>query len=171
MDEFDESSIESILNEIGVKNPDFTSLEAALVKAKHDLVEAQLIVDNAQMVLDEAKEKPNIRELIKVKIEGMLQLDFEQQAIVDALKMQYCKNKKSVYKKECVALDDKVKKEIIEYILNITDNFKTVDIWEKFSNYKRSDVYSNVIAPLVKEKKIVKRGEKRGVYYCVADLV
>ena len=62
-----------------------------------------------------------------------------------------------------------MRQEVIDYILNLTGNFKTVDIWEKFSDYKRSDIYSNVIVPLFKEKKIIKKGEKRGVYYYVAN--
>jgi len=170
MGEVNESVVESILNEIGVEDPDFASLEAALTKSRQNLADATLAVENAQKALDKAKEEPNVRELARVKVEGMLRLDFDQQAVVDALRIQYPQKKTSnAPKNDGIPLDENTRQEIRDYVLGLTGSFKTTDIWERFANFKRSDVYSTVIAPLVKQGKVVKRGEKRGVHYYVAE--
>lgn len=162
-----DDSVQSILNEIGIENPDFTSLEIALIEARQNLVNAQHAFENAEKALEEAKKKPDIRDIIKSKIEGMLALGFNQQEIVDALKLQFIKT--NVYKNEALPLNNKIKQQIIYFILNLNGSFKAKDVWEKFSSYKRSDIYSNVIVPLVRSGKLIKKGEKRGVYYCVVN--
>ena len=159
--------VEKILGELSIKNPNFLQLEAELEKAKQNLDAASLFVKEAEAALEEAKAQPNLVEVAEEKINGMLNLGFDQQAIVDALKIHFSKFiEKKPSKKEALELDDETKKKVIEFILSLKGKFKTTDVWHEFEGYRRSDIFA-VIRFLINQNKVVKRGEKRGVHYYV----
>jgi len=163
-----EVSIETILNEIGIKNADLASLELAVSKANHALIDAKATLDAANSALERAKEQPDLRSVVGEKAEAMLNLGLSSSAIIEALRIQYPSKKKQLKGSEGLSLDEKTKATVREFVLSFTEAFRTSDVWDRFSDYKRPDIFA-VISTLVKSKKVVKRGEKRGVHYYVAE--